>query len=355
MPAAVIELSTIIDPVCHDSPCGENLYSGGVESEFEKLAQAGLGVEKESMIPGEAEKSVGGFAAWNELAKRLGESCRKSADFGGTKHLGMLYYLTLTWSRLEALAGLTAAFDCASELLNRYWDEIHPTDTDSDYEDRQFFLNRLKEAEITSCLDAVVIADSRQYGMVTLGDWLAARREPADLEQIQRSVTQTMREKPLFYDELKASCEALKASCEQLENTIVVRFEKFKLAFTEIKSKVGLLLKFTADPTNTGSDVAEPEALAAQPSGAAAAAAVASGGSDRIASRTDVVNLLSRIILYYARNEPTSPVPAMLERAKRVATMDFREIVQEFNLTGNPALNGVLGWKDEDSSPNQPQ
>ena len=71
---------------------------------------------------------------------------------------------------------------------------------------------------------------------------------------------------------------------------------------------------------------------------------------DQINSREDVVKTLAKIILFYTKNEPTSPVPIMLERAQRVATMDFKQIVQEFNLTATPSIQEVLGWKTEETT-----
>jgi type VI secretion system protein ImpA len=42
-----------------------------------------------------------------------------------------------------------------------------------------------------------------------------------------------------------------------------------------------------------------------------------------------VVRTLDRICGYYARNEPSSPIPLLLRRARRLVTMDFVDIVRD--------------------------
>jgi type VI secretion system protein ImpA len=58
--------------------------------------------------------------------------------------------------------------------------------------------------------------------------------------------------------------------------------------------------------------------------GAARATVVA-----EIASRDDVVRAIDRICDYYSRHEPSSPVPLLLSRARRLATGSFVDIVRD--------------------------
>jgi type VI secretion system protein ImpA len=48
----------------------------------------------------------------------------------------------------------------------------------------------------------------------------------------------------------------------------------------------------------------------------------------QLQSREDVLRMLDKICEYYARAEPSSPVPLLLERAKKLVPMSFMEIVQ---------------------------
>ena len=62
-----------------------------------------------------------------------------------------------------------------------------------------------------------------------------------------------------------------------------------------------------------------------------------------IARREDVIMLIERICAYYARVEPSSPVPLLLQRAKRLASMDFLAIVRDMAEQGLPQVGTVAG------------
>ncbi len=74
------------------------------------------------------------------------------------------------------------------------------------------------------------------------------------------------------------------------------------------------------------------------------------GGSNSglavINSREDVIHGLDLICHYYARNEPSSPVPLLLQRAKRLVTMGFDEIVQDLAPDGKSHFDFL--WRQED-------
>ncbi|MEJ2590096.1 MAG: type VI secretion system protein TssA [Candidatus Thiodiazotropha sp.] len=65
-----------------------------------------------------------------------------------------------------------------------------------------------------------------------------------------------------------------------------------------------------------------------------------------INDREDVINSLDRICRYYARYEPSSPVPLLLERAKRLVSMGFHEIVLELAPDGQSHFDFL--WRQSD-------
>jgi type VI secretion system protein ImpA len=66
-------------------------------------------------------------------------------------------------------------------------------------------------------------------------------------------------------------------------------------------------------------------------------------GSGAIQSRQDVVRVLDRICEYYARTEPSSPLPLLLRRAQRLAEMDFLQIVDELTPAMRAQLDPIVG------------
>lgn len=67
-----------------------------------------------------------------------------------------------------------------------------------------------------------------------------------------------------------------------------------------------------------------------QPAGPGAASVSAfNAPSGEVNSREDVIRSIERICAYYARHEPSSPVPLLLARARRLVDKSFMEILED--------------------------
>lgn len=341
-------LSAILAAVSQELPCGSNLYEDGAyDVQFAGLVNAGLGIAPESFVEsqGAALSPTARRAAWVELESQLVDLFRQ------TKHLDMLYLLALTEGHLHGIRGLIDGFDYTNNLLARQWDALHPQESEADYEYRQECLKKLDTVAFADCLDATTIADGRQLGKFSLGSWLAAKKtNPDELRTIEQALAETLKDQPSFYDEMASRMNELRESMSKLELTVKDKFVSFRLPFKALKTKLTEIAQLITGFSGVAIEGVENQPQA-QGGSASPQAAVHPGLSvpDQINSREDVVKTLAKIILYYAKYEPTSPVPAMLERAQRVATMNFREIVQEFNLTGTPSIQEVLGWKNDEN------
>jgi len=86
------------------------------------------------------------------------------------------------------------------------------------------------------------------------------------------------------------------------------------------------------------------DANVAGPAASPGAGAGTPGGPVR--SRADVVRTLDTIIAYYQAQEPSSPLPMLLERAKRLVHKNFREIIAELAPGGEAEIQ-VLAGRDE--------
>jgi type VI secretion system protein ImpA len=65
-----------------------------------------------------------------------------------------------------------------------------------------------------------------------------------------------------------------------------------------------------------------------------------------IRSRDDVLRALDAICAYYARSEPSSPVPLLLQRGKRLVTMSFPDILKELLPESLPSMQKISGKTD---------
>jgi type VI secretion system protein ImpA len=87
--------------------------------------------------------------------------------------------------------------------------------------------------------------------------------------------------------------------------------------------------------------------------GTAAAPGPGHGGgpsiSGEINSREDVVRVLDKICLYYQRFEPSSPIPLLLQRSKRLVSASFMDIMRDLAPGGVAEVENLRG-KDESQS-----
>lgn len=333
------DLSIILAPVSQEFPSGpEDLYFQH-SGQLDKLLKKGLGIAAESFVETALPSSASSRQlAWSELQDELLDLFRQ------TKHLDMLYLLAISHGYLYGIRGLITGIDFTNSLTVRNWDSIHPAEPEADYDSRQFFLRKLEDSTFADSLDQVTIADSRQAGKHTFGSWLAAKKtgQAEALKLIEQAIAATIKEKPDYYDQLASQTNELLESFATLELSIKDRFVDFRLTFKLLKEKLAEIARLVAGLSDVAVAI---ETGAPEQGGTSSGARENPGIPDQISNREDVVKALEKIILFYTRNEPTSPVPIMLERAQRVAKMDFKEIVQEFNLTGSPSIQEVLGWK----------
>ncbi|MBS1173145.1 MAG: type secretion system protein TssA, partial [Proteobacteria bacterium] len=71
------------------------------------------------------------------------------------------------------------------------------------------------------------------------------------------------------------------------------------------------------------------EAEAGTIEGAAMTPGAALQVSGEIRSREDAIRLLDKVCAYLDRNEPSNPAPLLIQRAKRLMTMSFVDIIRD--------------------------
>jgi type VI secretion system protein ImpA len=64
-------------------------------------------------------------------------------------------------------------------------------------------------------------------------------------------------------------------------------------------------------------------------------------------SRADVERSLDQIIDFYERTEPSSPIPHLARRMRRMVPMDFLELMAEIAPSGMKEFRTVAGVDDE--------
>jgi type VI secretion system protein ImpA len=231
-------------------------------------------------------------------------------------------------------------------LLSGYWETVHPQLDPDDGNDPTVRLNILAgltdSGLFLSKLRAVPLTNSVSAGRFGLRDiaWATGRvPHPEDVVPPKSDMIEAA-----FKDtdptELQGSAEAVDAAIELVKTIDAVLgqhigaargvdFEPLLRVLGEIRTE---LRKYA--PVGAGGAAADDAAAGA--SGADASRGP-SGGNGRasapgeIRSPEDVVAAIDRICDYYARLEPSSPVPLLLRRAQRLVGKGFLDIVRDLS------------------------
>ena len=152
-------------------------------------------------------------------------------------------------------------------------------------------------------------------------------------------------------DELQATGDALGQSVESLDALDAQLMEKVGAAQAPNLSELRDFLVSAGKRVNEqlqrrGAGVSgEPAEESTEPGEGQAVVQRIAG---EITSRDDVLRMLTKICDYYARHEPASPVPLLLERAKRMLAMNFLDILRDLAPDGVSQAETVLGKSEEE-------
>ena len=69
----------------------------------------------------------------------------------------------------------------------------------------------------------------------------------------------------------------------------------------------------------------------------------------KITSREEAIRLLDKICEYFNRHEPSSPVPFLLKRAKKLVTKDFMAILNDLAPGGAEQASLIFGLQNEET------
>ena len=69
----------------------------------------------------------------------------------------------------------------------------------------------------------------------------------------------------------------------------------------------------------------------------------------RVASRQDVMRCLDMIIDFYERTEPSSPIPHLAQRMRKMVPMNFVQLMEEIAPSGMKEFRNLAGSTDAKS------
>ncbi|MHC4474369.1 MAG: type VI secretion system protein TssA [Planctomycetota bacterium] len=349
------DVETLLSEVSAEAPCGEDLSYDQSFLALEALVRTGAGGA--GVIDAEEEEAV--EPNWREVDQKCFELLARSKD------LRIALYLALAMLKLEGLAGLRDGLYLLHELLERYWDHVWPQldpEDDLDPLERINIVQSLSPATVSEQdpmkfkqrVAEVTLCSSPQMGRFSLRDIQVAKGEvAASADEGGKTANMSVidaafQDTPM--DQLEATCQAAAKAIEHVTG-ITTAFSKNAAQgqtpdLSGFQAVLGSIHKQLQGHLGTGG-----EAVGAGEPGAAGDAGETGSVSlsGQIRTSKEALMALDKVCQYFERHEPSSPVPLLLRRAKRLISKNFVEVIQDVCPDAMTQIEMIGGISGDDS------
>jgi type VI secretion system protein ImpA len=321
------------------SPSGPNLE---YDPDFLALERAQQG--RPEQVIGDAVKP-GEDPNWPDVKERA------EALLGRTRDLRVAMTLTRALLQTDGFTGLATGLGIIRALLEGQWDTVHPQLDAEDHNDPTSRINSLMGLAATDgllkALREAPVVSSPTLGRFTLRDIrIAYGKQP-----VPAGVTEPPQPLQINAAFREASLESLESTAAAVSGARGEGLAINSLLTDKVGAQAPELKPLLDDLTELSGLLAEqlrnrgvvgPLAAAETPP-AAAVAGPSSAVSGEVSTRADVVRQLERICEYYQRHEPSSPIPLLLQRAKRLVSKDFMTIIRDLAPSGLAEVESIGG------------
>ncbi|NWA04925.1 type VI secretion system protein TssA [Pseudomonas gingeri] len=342
-----MDVPLLLAAVCANSPCGEDLEYDAQFLQLERDAQ------------GKPERSMGDSVqpaeppAWRAIEQSSTALLQRSKD------LRITHFLTQSALALEGFAGLNDALNLINQLLQQYWLELYPlldADDDNDPTVRVNALSGLACETNVRLLRESVLTRSRAFGTVTLRAALNASGlqsfadESLNADELGGALRDSDPQQLAAMHRILTEARGALDAIERFVSEQVGSAQGVDLSALRQPLKLALQVLAEYAPGSAGESQADTTASAAEtaehpPVDAPAVAAPRATGE--IGNRDEVLRSLDRILAYYTRHEPSSPLPVLLNRAKNLVHADFAAIVRNLIPDGMSQFENLRGPEGE--------
>lgn len=332
----MLDFDALVQPIRDDAPSGDDLE---YDDDFIALEMASKPSEErvigDNVIPAEAPDYEDVAAKATALLERTQDLRVAAILANGMLHTG-------------GLPGFRDVLCYIQSCLQTHWDTVHPQldEEDGDPTMRVNAVLALADRDgLRLSLRQATLVESTNFGKISLRDMEIASGDaspPANSGKLfdpqtiaaafqdarPQDVTRTLTAATDALEAVKTICEVFDAHVGAAGPDL----EPLQKTLGDICRRIGVFAHETEA-------TAMPEDAAAHP---VAVSQPGPGQGGAITSPQDVTDALDRIIAYYRRYEPSSPLPILLTRAKRLVSADFVTIMKDMapEGVGNVALIG---------------
>lgn len=328
---STIDLTSILAPIGSGDPCGEDVEYHPAFAELDRISQSKPEQQIGSTIIPAAEPE------WKQVQKQALELLGKSKDLRVAAQLTKALLHTGNWP------GFAQGLSVLRDFVENHWEGVYPRLDPGDDNDPTMRVNALTSLSdppvILAVRNAPLVA-SRALGRFSYKDVeIASGDAPAPTSGPEPTPMATIEAVLMDCDlaTLQETTDAVKACVTALAGVEAAVGAQVDAASTPNFGKLAALIKKAAnflDARLTQRSGGAQDGTESAGGGAEAGGGGRPGGnrSSRpgdIGSREDVIATLDKICAYYAKYEPSSPIPLFLERCKRLVTMNFVDIVRD--------------------------
>ena len=316
-----------LDPLDTEAPCGPNLEYDSAFLALESLAAPGT------------ERAIGDTVKqaeepdWREVSRQAEQVAERTRDLRVAIHWGNARLKTEGFAAWSATVGLVA------DLLTRYWDDVHPRLDEGDP------IERINALAALAAIDGTV-------GHLRSTPLLRAERIGAFSLRDLRVLNGTIKPGEGASDATSVSQDTVDAVVQHVDVDLLVSTEAAVTAALAHVRSIGHLFEERTPGMGPDLDTLErdlrdidaflrtqvairaPQALVTDESASShdepGAAGVTAPSETRqgVRDTDDVLRMLDEICAWYARHEPSSPVPPLLRRASRLVGLSFTELLR---------------------------
>ncbi|APG05601.1 hypothetical protein BJI69_17955 [Luteibacter rhizovicinus DSM 16549] len=316
-----------LDPLEENAPCGPNLEYDPSFLTLESLAAPG------------AERAIGDTVKqaeepdWREVSRQAEQVAERTRDIRVAIHWGNARLKT------EGFIAWSAAVGLVADLLTRYWDDVHPRLDEGDPIERINALSALAAIDGTvGYLRTAPLLRAERIGAFSLRDLrllngtLKAGEGTADLALVTQDIVDAVAQHVDV--ELLVATETAIADALGHVRSIGLLFAERTPGMGPDLDTLERDLRDMDAFLRTQVAIRAPQALVAEGLDSVSDGAQETGETANSATRgpvrntDDVLRMLDEICAWYARNEPSSPVPPLLRRASRLVGLSFADLLR---------------------------
>ncbi|WP_299666528.1 type VI secretion system ImpA family N-terminal domain-containing protein [uncultured Ruegeria sp.] len=372
-----MDFEVLLEPLEGDNPSGAELRNDPRFHAIERLLETAAKTNR--VLPDGTLNPSALPTDWSSIENDGLELAKTGRD------LRMLNVLIRARVASDSFEGLSAGLKMLDTTLDTYWDNLNPPlrDRDTPHACVQPRQNAIKQLEnddngLLGDLKFSIALSPRGIGPLTGEDLAAATLSVFDAQARYTGATEaeladiaTKHEARI--GRVKAGTRALAAEEPERAEALVTTLKQAQETLGSICTRFNASAGYEKDPglnlkelgeflgqvqttlevaMSDMSDAADdsaaptPQPQATPQAAAPATAPAGTAAPGAVSSRADVERCLDGIIAFYERTEPSSPIPHLARRLRRMVPMDFMDLMEEVAPSGLKEFRNVAGVED---------